>query len=211
MVDMQVGKPWSAYHHIRRAVKIMELLVKQISILETMDPASFLVFRGELNPASGFQSVQFREIEFLMGLKQPGFLKVFASEPDLQEALRRRLEGPDLESELYALLIRMRYPIPATVPVTPLDELSERDRAAALEALKQIYLHPAEHSVVYSLLESLVDLSTQLGHWRDNHVRVVSRLIGDKMGTGGSEGVGYLKATRAKKPFPLLMEVRTVL
>lgn len=211
MAAMQAGNAWLANHHIKRAVNIMELLVRQIHVLDTMDPASFLVFRGELNPASGFQSVQFREIEFLLGLKQPGFLKVFESEPDLQIALRRRLEGPDLESELYALLIRQGYPIPETVPVTPLEKLSEGDRASALEVLKQIYLYPKDHSVVYSLLESLMDLSTQLGLWRDHHVRVVSRLIGDKTGTGGSTGVDYLKGTRARQPFALLMAVRGVL
>lgn len=199
-----------ARQSIVRDVQVMKLLVPQIHLLETMTPVEFLKFRDNLKPSSGFQSLQFREIEFLTGLKDEAYLEFFRNRPETVERLRRRLGEPDLRSAFYELLRRQGFPVPA--------DASERERAgdaealgATVKALRPIYESPEDHPELYAICEALVDLDEHFALWREHHWRVVERIIGFKRGTGGSSGVSYLRSTTNKKCFPALWDVRTQL
>jgi tryptophan 2,3-dioxygenase len=152
-----------------------------------MAPQEFLAFRSELAPASGFQSTQFREIEFLSGLKDPGYLKTLQSLPDDQARLQRRLDEPTLHDAYVALLARRR--------VTVLD----------------VYRRAGELVDLFDLSEALLDHDEGFSLWRSRHIHMVERQIGDKPGTGGSTGVRYLQTTLSKRFFPELWQVRSQL
>ncbi len=207
---MQKQKVLQARHFVQRTVVIMRLLVDQIHILETMTAADFLQFRDRLKPASGFQSAQFREIEFLAGLKDKRYLRYFKDHPEQLVALERRYQEPDVRTTFYGMLREMGYDIPADVSVKEL----EGDPAAEerlLNALCQIYADPIDQMQLYLLAESLIDLDQNLSLWRTHHVYVVERIIGYKQGTGGSSGVAYLQSTTGKRCFPYLWKIRTQL
>jgi tryptophan 2,3-dioxygenase len=175
-----------------------------------MTAADFLQFRDRLKPASGFQSAQFREIEFVAGLKDERYLRFFKEQPDQLMALQRRYHEPDLRTAFYEMLREMEYDIPEDISVKAL----ESDQAAEeqiLNTLCQIYQDPIENMRLYLLSESLVDLDQYLSLWRFHHVHVVERIIGNKQGTGGSSGANYLWSTTPKRCFPYLWKVRTQL
>ncbi|MBK9055743.1 MAG: tryptophan 2,3-dioxygenase [Chloroflexi bacterium] len=207
---MQQQKIMPARHFLHRVGEIMKLLINQIHILETMTPADFLQFRDRLEPASGFQSVQFREVEYVMGLKDTRYLRMFHNRPDLEAVLHKRLAEPDLRTAYYGLLREMGYALPDDVSVEGLEGNAAAE-AQLLAALKSIYQDPLEHMPIYVLSESLVDLDEYMNLWRYHHVRVVERIIGHKPGTGGSSGIGYLQKTTVKRCFPYLWRVRTEL
>jgi tryptophan 2,3-dioxygenase len=202
---MEQGEVLRARHFTQRVVQIMRLLVDQIHILETMTPADFLEFRHRLNPASGFQSTQFREVEFFAGLKNPAYLKFFKHYPELQARLQARLDAPDLRQVYYSLQRRLGFDQPEG------DWEEPALRQEVLEAILPIYQDPDGHLPLYLLTESLVEFDENLILWRVHHAHVVERIIGHKRGTGGSSGVDYLQSTARKKCFPLLWEVRTLL
>ncbi|MBI3927094.1 MAG: tryptophan 2,3-dioxygenase [Armatimonadetes bacterium] len=201
-----------ANHFVRRVVRILRLLVEQIHILETMTPAEFLQFRDRLNPASGFQSVQYREIEFLAGLRDERYLKVFQHQPELEARLRARMEGPSLRDSYYRMLRNLQLDTgskpPPPDPEAPGD-LQERQEVMA--ALIAVYEDPDSNLPLYLLSESLVEFDEYLALWRQHHVLVVERSIGSKRGTGGSAGVSYLRSLVGKQCFPYLWEARTYL
>ena len=194
----------SARHHLHRCVEVMRLLVQQIHILETMTPADFLKFRDLLNPASGFQSLQFRELEFAAGLKDERYLGFFQNRPEMLGALERRLKERDLREVFLDSLKRQGFKVPAQV-TEPADE------EKAIQALLPVYRNPQSNLPLYLFCESLVDFDSQLGHWREHHVKVVERIIGFKRGTGGSSGAEYLESTTTKRCFPFLWKLRTYL
>lgn len=201
---MHTGEVLKAHHFARRMVEVMKLLVSQIHILETMAPVDFLQFRDQLNPASGFQSVQFREFEFVMGLKDERYLRFFEDRPDLKAKLEAKLKAPDMPEGYIDLLGRLGIALPP-------NPLAAESRELLLQAILPIYQDPASNFPLYLLSEALIDLDVTLALWREHHVRVVERIIGFKRGTGGSSGVEYLRSTVSKKCFPFLWEVRTVL
>jgi tryptophan 2,3-dioxygenase len=184
---------------LRRCIEIQRVLISQISVLETMTPMDFLAFRDHLLPASGFQSWQFRELEFLAGLKQPALLRFFANNPMATQALQRRLDAPTLGDCFFALLSRHGLQAP---PGT--DHYDQR-----VEALRQLYEQPEQRYGLFLLAEGLIEFDEMFSLWRIRHVKMVERMIGSKKGTGGSEGVGYLKTTVPNQFFPELWEVRT--
>lgn len=205
---MQSGQVLRAHHFMNRINQIMKLLVQQIHILETMTPAEFLQFRDRLNPASGFQSTQFREVEFLAGLKDKSYFEHFKNRPEYISRLEKRLHGTDLRSAFYQLLRDQGFKVPekaASVELAGDEKIGEE----FLLAIRPIYQDPAKYSQLYILSESLVEFDEYLGLWREHHVRVVERVIGHRRGTGGSSGVNYLRSTTVKKCFPWLWEVRT--
>ncbi|MCA9053655.1 MAG: hypothetical protein KDA75_07445 [Planctomycetaceae bacterium] len=203
---MNEGRILRALHFVRRIVEVMKLLVAQIHILETMTPVEFLGFRDKLNPASGFQSVQFREVEYLGGLKNDTYVQAFQGQPELQERLRKRLAQPGLRETYYDLLARLGFEAPAELELN-----DQTQKSKIMSSLVEIYQRPEDHLELYLLSEALVEFDLQLGLWREHHVRVVERSIGYKRGTGGSKGVAYLESTVGKKCFPHLWEVRTYL
>lgn len=213
--SMKSGKILRAAHTMKRVHAIMELLVKQIHILETMTPAEFLQFRDKLNPASGFQSLQFRELEFLAGLKNERYLKSFANQPELVARLQRRLDEPSLRETYFEMLRDLGYPLPETISSKKREELkteqNDEEHAQVMASLIEIYQNPDSNLPLYLLSETFVEFDLQLDLWREHHVRVVERSIGFKRGTGGSSGVGYLQSTTGRRCFPYLWEVRTYL
>jgi len=194
-----------AFRRLDRIVKIMRLLVDQIHILETMAPSDFLQFRDRLNPASGFQSIQFREVEFLAGLADTNYLNVFKNWPEYQAALQRRLDGPNLRSAYFDLLAAVGYDVPSGLGKEP---LSEEQQEKVLQALVHLYQDPDKNLRLYLLSEALVEFDEYLTLWRQHHRLTVERVIGGRKGTGGSSGVRYLESTTVKRCFPLLWEVR---
>jgi tryptophan 2,3-dioxygenase len=192
---------------LRRVVEIQRLLVSQVRILETMRPQDFLGFRYHLNPASGFQSVQFRELEFALGLKDKGIHERLSSTPAETERLRARLAAPSLGDVFDDLLARRGFPRQPPPQAEPGGRAQPEEWR--LEALIKIYDDPDSHPDLLALAEVLVEVDECLALWRAHHVQMVERMIGSKRGTGGSEGVGYLQSTLPKRAFPDLWRVRT--
>ncbi|MEW6281676.1 MAG: tryptophan 2,3-dioxygenase family protein [Candidatus Eremiobacterota bacterium] len=209
LASMERDRILRAQHHLARVVKIMRLLVQQVGIIETMATAEFLLFRDRLNPASGFQSIQFREIEYLAGVKDARYLEVFKNRPEFREVLARRLEGPDLSDTFQRLMLRHASDLPAGSHDYPGHEDPHQD--ALMKALLKLYEHPDSNLRLYLLSESLVELDEAMAQWRYTHVLMVERVIGFRRGTGGSSGVRYLESTLSKRCFPYLWEVRTYL
>ena len=177
-----------ARHHLRRVHVVERLLIEQIEVLETMSPQDFVAFRSQLAPASGFQSVQFREIEFLSGLKEPKYLARIEGTPDEMSRLHRRLEEPTLADAFRALVERRGAP-----------------------SLLEIFRDREHHGDLFDLCEALLDHDEAFAHWRARHVIMVERQIGSKPGTGGSSGAQYLRSTLDKRFYPELWEVRSQL
>jgi len=183
--------------NFRRIHAIQRLLETQIEVLETMTPQEFNAFRYRLNPASGFQSAQFREIEFLCGEQKSEYAKFLEPTGRERARLERRLAEPTLYDALKGVLQRRGY------KTEPHDVL--------IESLKRIYEHSEDKYDLYMLLEDFIEFDERFLLWRGRHVRMVERMIGMKPGTGGSLGVNYLEKTLSKKFFPELWEVRTYL
>jgi tryptophan 2,3-dioxygenase len=177
-----------ARHYLQRVHVIEKLLVEQIEVLETMSPQDFLAFRWKLAPASGFQSVQFREIEFLSGLKEPKYLERLEVTSEEMERLRLRLEQPSVEDAFRALLEHRGSP-----------------------SLLDVFRDREHHEDLFDLCEALLDHDEAFAHWRARHVLMVERQIGGKTGTGGSTGAQYLRTTLGKRFYPELWEVRSQL
>ncbi len=196
-----------ATFYLRRVAAILELLVQQIHILETMTPRDFLGFRANLSPASGFQSSQFRELEFIGGLKSPSVLEHFRQDPDAFPALEARYSAPSLPELYYDLLRRKGFNLPAVTAGT--DEAANQLREQRIHELIKIYEDEDKYGELLDLTEALLDFDEQIFLWRFNHVTVVERIIGFKKGTGGSEGVSYLRSTLDKRCFPELWQLRT--
>ena len=191
-----------------RCKSVLRQLTEMWSVLETLTPSEYMEFRDILGPSSGFQSLQYRTIEFLLGNKNTAMLKVFAHDPDGQAELRTALEAPSLYDEALRYLARHGHAVPA--------RHLQRDWSLAhvsdpelLPVLERIYEDTDAHWAAYHLCEDLVDLETQFQLWRFRHMRTVMRIIGFKRGTGGSSGVGFLKQALELTFFPELFEVRT--
>jgi len=200
----------AAARTMRRLVEIEKLLVTQIHILETMTPINFLGFRDQLNPASGFQSMQFREIEFASGLKHESLLKDFRDDEFAYERLQKRFEAPSLGDAFFGALRKRGLDAPANE--NAIDEL-ERTKCYGrrTQAVLEILSHFEERYEEFHLAEALLEHDEYFSLWRSHHIKMVERMVGTKRGTGGSEGVGYLRTTLDKKFFPELWEARTYL
>ena len=185
----------AATRAMKRVVEIEKLLVNQIHILESMTPISFLAFRDQLNPASGFQSMQFREIEFSSGLKDKNILREFSTDEFANERLQARMSRASLGECFFRVLQRRGLDA---------KDYEERTRAAL-----EVLTHFEERYEEFQLAESLLEHDEYFSLWRSHHIKMVERMVGAKRGTGGSEGIGYLKTTLDKKFFPELWEART--
>jgi Tryptophan 2,3-dioxygenase (vermilion) len=207
---MNEGRLAAAARTMRRVVEIEKLLVTQIHILETMTPISFLGFRDQLNPASGFQSMQFREIEFASGHKQETVLNEFREDEFAYPRLRRRFEAPSSADAFYAALRRRGFDAPDSEGTLDEDERKKR-YGKRTRAVLEILTHFEKRYEEFELAEALLEHDEYFSLWRSHHIKMVERMVGTKRGTGGSEGVGYLRTTLDKKFFPELWEARTFL
>ncbi|HTC54944.1 MAG TPA: tryptophan 2,3-dioxygenase family protein, partial [Candidatus Sulfotelmatobacter sp.] len=197
---------YEAARLLRRCTEITRVLVEQFTILETMLPTHFLAFRGLLEPASGFQSEQFREIEFLCGLKDEKMLRYHRPTPEAYASLKRRLEEPSLRDVFFGALQAMGKLPPAGEGATERERFEARARA-----VHELYKDEHHHRDWIDVCERLTEFDELVVSWRLRHIQLVERIIGMRMGTGGSAGASYLKLTLDKKFFPELWEARTLL
>ena len=193
-----------------RCKAILRQLTEMWSVLETLTPSEYMEFREILGPSSGFQSLQYRTVEFLMGNKNAGMLRVFAHDPEAIAMLREALEMPGLYDEFLRYLARHGHDVPAAHVERDWSKPHVSD-PALLPVFERIYEDTATHWREYQLSEDLVDLETQFQLWRFRHMRTVMRIIGFRRGTGGSSGVGFLKRALDLTFFPELFEVRTII
>lgn len=195
---------------LARSKQVLRQLTEQWSVLETLTPSEYMGFRHLLGPSSGFQSLQYRAVEFLLGNKNAAMVRVFAHDPGGQAALRAELERPSLYEEFLRYLARFGHAIPAQYLEQGRDWAPAHVSDPALvPVFERIYEDTDRYWREYALCEDLVDLETQFQLWRFRHMRTVMRIIGFKRGTGGSSGVGFLKAALELTFFPELFEVRT--
>lgn len=199
-----------AFKILARVKHIQRLMFDQWNVLETLTPSEYSQFRDTLGKSSGFQSIQYRTVEFLMGNKDAAMVRYHAHDPAAVAALTEVLEGPSIYDAFIAHLHRKGLTIP--------DEVLHRDltvphtsHPAVLEALRQVYANPSQHWTAYNMAEKLVDLEENFALWRFRHMKVVARVIGFKRGTGGSEGVPFLRKMIDHQFFPELWAVRTEL
>lgn len=199
-----------AYKALARVSRIQAVLTLSWDVLATMTPSDYTRFRDGLGPSSGFQSDQFRTIEYMLGLKDARFLSYQEDRPHARAAMEQALAAPSLWDEAIAAAARAGLPIPAEVlnrdvtrPYTP--------DAGVEAAFLAVYRDTARYWELYQLAEKLVDLDDGMATWRHKHVLTVERVIGGKRGTGGTAGAAYLHSTLNKRAFPELWSLRTAL
>ncbi|HZF14328.1 MAG TPA: tryptophan 2,3-dioxygenase [Steroidobacteraceae bacterium] len=197
-----------SFKMLSRFARIQTQMVQAWDVLSTMTPADYSSFRNHLGKSSGFQSHQYRVLEFLLGNKNPEYVQVFQREPAVHEVVNRALHSPSIYDECLRLLSRRGYDIP--------QEYVDRDWSQPYHANKQVaaawlsvYHTVDEHWDLYELAEKLVDLDHNFQLWRFSHVKTVERIIGYKRGTGGTGGVSYLMKALELRLFPELWTVRT--
>ena len=193
------GNAGRARHYLRRCHSIEKVLIEQVAVLETMTPQDFLEFRLHLAPASGFQSVQFREVEFISGLKDPRYLERIALDPAELERLERHLAEPSIWDAFCTFMTKQGLEMPS-------DDESVR-RTSLLEMARNRDDRDAE----FSLSEELLTHDEMFALWRQRHIVMVERQIGSKTGTGGSTGADYLRTTLGKRFYPELWALRSYL
>ena len=193
---------------LARIKHVQRQMTDQWSVLATLTPAEYAQFRGVLGNASGFQSAQYRAVEFRLGNKNAGMLRVFANDPASLAIIQSALEAPSLYDEFLRLLARAGYDVPA--------EVLDRDvtqawvlQPALVDLFARIYADPTENWAAYETCEELVDLEDNFQLWRFRHLKTVERIIGFKRGTGGSSGVPFLQRALSLTFFPELYAVRT--
>ena len=200
---MTSGDVHAARHYLQRIHAIERVLIEQIEVLETMSPQDFLAFRTHLAPASGFQSVQFREIEFLSGSKDEGYIGRLDMTDDERARLQKRMSEPSVWDGFCALLELNGLAMPPGD-----DSGSETTRRASLLMMLRDRDRFAD---LFYLSESLLTFDELFALWRQRHVLMVERMIGSKTGTGGSTGASYLRTTLDKRFYPELWELRSYL
>jgi tryptophan 2,3-dioxygenase len=190
-------------------VKLIQMqLFEQWAVLETLTPSEYMEFRSVLGNASGFQSYQYRKLEFLLGNKNLDTIKVFAHDAVIYDDLYRSLESPSLYDEFLRYLSRRGYSVP--------EKCRERDwskpyirNEALVEIFREIYRNPKQHWEAYEMCEKLVDVEEYFQLWRFRHLKTVERIIGFRHGTGGSSGAGFLRQALELTFFPELLASRT--
>jgi tryptophan 2,3-dioxygenase len=192
---LKENRTFRANHSLKTVAAIGKVVVSQIHILETMAQIGFLEFRDKLNPASGFQSTQFREIEFVSGAKDEAMMKHFKTDEFAFQRLSKRFAAPSLADEFWNLLGRKGFKVE-----------TEEER---IQTIVEILQMPERHADFFIMQDLLIEHDENIALWRYNHVLMVERMLGMKRGTGGSEGAGYLRTTLSKKFYPELWEART--
>ena len=195
LVYIKKNQLMRAIRNVRRVCEIEKILVAQFAILETMTPHDFLLFREELKPASGFQSTQFREIEFLSGLKDDKLMRFFEDDDFAMTRLKNRFAAETLHEAYFNLLKNRGFEV----------ETFENRVESVVKIIRDIEKFPE----LFELEEALIEHDELIGKWRYHHIKMVERTVGGKKGTGGSEGVGYLQNTLTKRIFPEFWEART--
>lgn len=199
-----------AFKMLSRVARIFEQLTGAWDVLRTMTPSDYTEFRNSLGQSSGFQSWQYRAVEFLAGNRNAAMLKPHEHKPEVSAKLEEILAAPSLYDEALLLLARNGFDIGDEAQRSDWRE-TRAENAKVLEAWKIVYREPAKHWMLYELAEKLVDFEDYFRRWRFNHVTTVERIIGLKRGTGGTAGVSYLRRMLDVVLFPELWKVRTEL
>lgn len=199
-----------AFKLLARVSRIFEQLNNAWDVLRTMTPSDYTTFREALGESSGLQSVQYRLIEFTLGNRSPAKIRAHEHRPDDAALLRAELARPTLYDAALALAARRGLALPESVLARDLGA-PHREDPAIIDMWRTVYRDTATHWVLYELAEKLVDLEDYFRRWRFNHVTTVERVIGLKRGTGGTQGVGYLRKMLEVELFPDLWRVRTSL
>jgi tryptophan 2,3-dioxygenase len=199
-----------AFKTLARVSRIFEQLNSAWDVLRTMTPSDYTTFRGRLGQSSGFQSWQYRMIEFVLGNRNPAMLRPHAHVPEVQAALAAELARPSLYDAALGLLARRGFAVPEALFARDLARPHEADEGA-IACWALVYRDTTAHWTEYQLAEKLVDLEDYFRRWRFNHVTTVERVIGLKRGTGGTAGVAYLRRMLEVELFPDLWRLRTVL
>jgi tryptophan 2,3-dioxygenase len=199
-----------AFKMLARVARIMDQLVHAWDVLATMTPPEYTAIRPYLGASSGFQSFQYRELEFILGNKNPAMLAVHQASPEQHALLERELHAPSIYDEAVKLLARSGFAIsPERLDADPTKPTTHDE--SVLAAWLGVYRDPEHHWALYELAEKLVDLETAFRTWRFRHVSTVERIIGFKTGTGGTAGVSYLRKMLDVVLFPELFALRTAL
>lgn len=195
---------------LARVKQIQMQLFNQWAVLETLTPTEYLQFRGVLGNSSGFQSRQYRTIEFLLGNKHAAMTEPFRHDPGEYAAIQAVLHAPSLYDEFLAYLARRGFAVPTDLLERDVTLPHRRD-ARLIPVFKEVYVHPEKHWDAYEMCEKLIDVEEYFQLWRFRHMKTVERIIGFRPGTGGSSGVGFLKTALELTFFPELLDVRTEL
>ncbi|MGP4068595.1 tryptophan 2,3-dioxygenase [Halobacillus sp. B29] len=207
---IQKGELASAFKMLARVSNIQVQIIHAWDVLSTLTPAEYIEFRDKLGQASGFQSYQYRMVEFALGYKTPHVLKIYQKSPDLHEELTRAYESPGIYDAAIQKLAEAGLDISSDVLHRDYTKLYEKDPTVE-KAWMIVYKDVNQYWDLYQLAEKLVDIEDRLQQWRFRHMKTVERIIGHKTGTGGSSGVGYLKKVLDHRFFPELWDVRTSL
>jgi len=208
IADLAADHADLALKKLARVKRIQDQLFNQWAVLETMTPNEYLKFREALGPSSGFQSAQYRTVEFLLGNKNADMLSVFAHDPETQARLRAVLDAPSLYDAVLHWLARRGHAVPKEILGRDVRE-GWKNQPPLLPVFQRIYAAPDAFWPEYQLCETLVDVEENFQLWRFRHMKAVERIIGYRKGTGGSSGVGFLKKALELTFFPELLEVRT--
>ena len=199
-----------AFKILARVGQIQRMLFEQWSVLETLTPSEYLQFRSVLGPASGFQSFQYRAIEFLLGNKDAHTILPHRHMPEVHQWLSELLAQPSIYDEFLRALARAGHPVPKERVERDFKEPYE-SHEGVIEVFRHIYENPEQHWDAYEMCEKLVDVEERFQLWRFRHMMTVQRIIGFRRGTGGSSGVSFLKKALELRFFPELWDVRTEL
>ncbi len=199
-----------AFKMLARVSRIMNNLIQAWDVLSTLTPTEYSAFRDSLGKSSGFQSHQYRSLEFVFGNKNAALLKPFEHRAEIHAALSELLNSPSLYDEAIRLLGRRGFELDAAA-INRDWSVPYAENASVMAAWRAVYANPKQHWDLYELAEKLVDLEDYVRQWRHRHVTTVQRIIGFKRGTGGTAGVGYLKAMLEVRLFPELWDLRTEL
>lgn len=199
-----------AFKMLARVARAQTQLIQSWDVLSTMTPHDYSAIRPHLGRSSGFQSPQYRMMEFLLGGRNPDMVVMHKGLPDVVAALEAELARPSIYDEAVQLLARRGFAIPDEVLERKLDEVWTRSEAVEA-AWAEIYRQPQAHWDLYELAEKLVDLEYHFQRWRFGHLKTVERIIGFKRGTGGTQGVPYLEGVLKQAFFPELLSVRTAI
>ncbi|MCB2082446.1 MAG: tryptophan 2,3-dioxygenase [Sphingomonadaceae bacterium] len=199
-----------AFKMLARVARAQGQLIQSWDVLSTMTPHDYSTIRPHLGGSSGFQSAQYRMMEYLLGGRKPEMIAMHEATPDVAAALRAELARPSIYQETISLLSRRGFDVPAGVLERPVGEPWQHSPEVEA-AWAQIYNSPKEHWDLYELAEKLVDLEYHFQRWRFGHLKTVERIIGFKTGTGGTPGVPYLAGVLKAAFFPELLSVRTAI
>jgi tryptophan 2,3-dioxygenase len=210
ITSIEAGELSPAFKMLSRVSKIQSQIIHAWDVLSTLTPSEYIQFRDDLGQASGFQSYQYRMIEFALGYKTPHVLKIYQKDPELLSHLQEAYQSPSLYDVSIRALSKAGFSIDEEVLnrdfKTPYQE-----NDSVLVAWTEVYRNTDKYWDLYELAEKLIDLEDWLQQWRFRHMKTVERIIGHKKGTGGSSGVSYLKKVLDHQFFPELWNVRTSL